>query len=317
MEASIIGEDEQDIGTKVVDANGVEHQIEMHKKDGEIYAHAQDGYPDDPSKRDPAEGEHVEQARRYARHHVYEKRGYDTLPEGENPDRIGGVLLAIQTLSDAEFEEWFGDIYAQLAADHHGDLTRPVEVPPEAQNAQVVVFEQGVYLRQDLETIERRAAEQLPSVLDKLEDLLDGVDLTDRGLTGIFEAVDPRQSFDTMPEVEVEGLDIDEVSGIHVFYPSGGEWHRVWGDRPDRTVDATIQMEPGELEDIETFRLMLTHHLMCQIRDCYLGMGVEPPEAYRLVGRGLWTYTTRFNNLDFYENYHDYSAEVDGYLSLF
>ncbi|PSQ15378.1 hypothetical protein BRD00_13825 [Halobacteriales archaeon QS_8_69_26] len=289
----------------------------MHKSGGEIYAHHCDDYADDPSDRNPEKNEHNEQARRFARHYVYEQRGYDTLPEGENPDRIGAVLLAVQALSDEAFEEWFGDIYAQLAADDVEGLTRPVEVPAAARDAPLVVFQQDVSLQQDLAEIQQRAAEELPTVVEDLTDVLDGIDLRDVGLGGLFEALDPRQAVDYTPDVEVEGIDIAAVSGIHVSYPSGGEWHHVWGDRPDDVADARIQLSPGPLETIETFRLILTHHLMCQIRDCYIGMGVEPPGAYRLVGRGLLKYTTRYNQIDFYEDYHDYQAEIDGYYSLF
>ncbi len=98
MKSEIIGEDKKDIGTKVTDNNDVVHQIEMHKSNGEIYAHEQGGYPDDPAERTIAGNEHVNRARRFAKYWVYRERGYETLEWRHNPNRITAAAMAIAPL---------------------------------------------------------------------------------------------------------------------------------------------------------------------------------------------------------------------------
>nr|WP_239524404.1 hypothetical protein [Halogeometricum borinquense] len=85
MEATIIGEDEVDVGVEVIDNDGIEHRIVIGH-DGEIKSHVQDGYPDDPTERTNKEDQNVAQARRFARWHVYREKGYDTIPTDENHD---------------------------------------------------------------------------------------------------------------------------------------------------------------------------------------------------------------------------------------
>jgi len=115
MNGEIIGEDEEDIGTKVTDNNNIVHQIEMHKNDGKIYAHGQNGYPDKADERTPEGNEHVNQARRYARYYVNNERGYETFQWDENVPRIKAVGEAIEALSTDEFEAYFGEFHEAVA----------------------------------------------------------------------------------------------------------------------------------------------------------------------------------------------------------
>lgn len=59
--------------------------------------------------------------------------------------------------------------------------------------------------------------------------------------------------------------------------------------------------DPGSLEE---FREYLDHHLRCQIRDCYVGMGLVPPEPYRVVGFGKFIYARRYDHYDLYPRVH-------------
>ncbi len=59
--------------------------------------------------------------------------------------------------------------------------------------------------------------------------------------------------------------------------------------------------DPGSLEE---FREYLDHHLRCQIRDCYVGMGLVPPEPYRVVGFGNFIYARRYDHYDLYPRVH-------------
>jgi hypothetical protein len=66
-------------------------------------------------------------------------------------------------------------------------------------------------------------------------------------------------------------------------------------------------VEPGSLTD---FQRQLVHHLKCQIRDCYVGMGIAPPEPVRVPGPGLYNFLARYQSLDLYQPYHDPDARI-------
>lgn len=53
-----------------------------------------------------------------------------------------------------------------------------------------------------------------------------------------------------------------------------------------------------------------------QIRDCYLEMGVEPPEVVRLLGHGLYESAQRYQLADELEKYFDFDADIPGYRTI-
>jgi len=157
MQGTIIGEDEQDIGTEITDNNEVIHQIELHKSNGEIYAHEQDGYADDPDKRTDEGNEHVDQASNYAQYYVAQETEYDTVPWELNPDRFETVQAALRDLSTEEIEQFFGELFAQSLSHYAddpdvdiGDVSRPYELPAERATGQAgLLYKQEVYLDTD------------------------------------------------------------------------------------------------------------------------------------------------------------------------
>jgi len=321
MKANITGENEERVGLYVDDNNDVEHWIEM-EFDGKIRYHEQGGYPDDLSERSHTGNQHVDQARRYARWYVYQQTEYDTLPPAENPERIAGVLLALQALDTDEFEALFGDFYRQIVADVDSSVTPPVAVPQHVRNASTFVYQLGVELEQSVDELRGQTLETLPAVAEQLSDVFGQDGLSGNSLSAIFDAVTTADvsSELTFPDSIGAEFDIDISSTAAVdilYYPhpdSQGE--RLRGDSPDDP-DARLSIEAGPITDTETFRYLLIHHLVCQIRDCYIGMGEQPPEPYRLVGRGLWEFIHKYNSLDFYEPYHKYDADIPDYYRAF
>jgi len=307
MNAKIIGEDDCDIGTEVLDNNNESHQIEMHKEGGEIYAHVCDGYADKPRNRTQNENEHNEQARRYAKYYVYRERGYDTVDHIDNPDYIDAVRQAIRALSDERFEQLFGPLYTQLRS-HHNDIERPVGLPAGVQKPDAVVYKINLYLGVDI--ADSGLTDQAKSLAEAHElDYETGTTTQSGAVVGESE----RQTWaefgdhlvDLVDPSDIE-LELSAVSGIHVGYPNSRGEHEVqWADRPlDREPDARLELLPADPGSIDEFRQYLDYHLHCQVRDCFVGMGLLPPEPYRVIGFGKFRYARRYDQYELYPQLH-------------
>ncbi|WP_049900712.1 hypothetical protein [Natrinema sp. J7-1] len=327
MESTIIGEDEKDIGTKVTDNNGVVHQVEMHKKNGKIYAHEQDGYPDDPPKRTNREDEMVAQVREYAKWHVYREREYDTLPPRRNPDRIAATLATVREMDDAEFERHFGTLVQQFRSYGDNTVDRPIELEDAVPHEEGVVYKQDVYLDATIEDVRgyheefADGAESFATaVVGRLQEAGVFGMLGDR-LGGFLESDGSNdvasQSTDTTPSEHFRQFGFAHVSEPYYMYHRTNKPARTVGGEDDdqRAPDTVIEVIPtaAVTESLDVFRAFLVHHLLCQIRDTYIGMGVEPPAAYRMLGAGIHHYTIKYKHFEMYPEYFDTDAEIDGY----
>ncbi|SEL78941.1 hypothetical protein [Haloferax larsenii] len=296
MEANITGENDERVGLYVDDNNGVEHWIEI-QFDGEIKYHEQDGYPDKAAKRTPEGNEHVSQARRYAKWHVYRERGYDTISPPENPDRILAALVAIARLPEDVFNEQFGDLQAQIES--HYDNT-PVDLPfPDADPDDVLVYRKDVYVQPDPIEFE-------PPVLDQYLGHFEGEsgspEIPSKGTLDSTE-------FDTL------NFEIEAVSDMHYLHMDGpgSEQTKRSADPLEREPDATIELVPFDPDEIESFHHYVVSHLAYQIRDCFLRVGVKPPVAFRQTGWGKYR---AFHEQKFrpqYENYWDATADIQSW----
>lgn len=119
-----------------------------------------------------------------------------------------------------------------------------------------------------------------------------------------------------------EGDTVEATSDVHFMYVDSDTQKRyVWNDDPypERDPDARLELPSLPLAADDVCQEFLVYHLACQVRDCYLGMGVEPPEAYRILGPGRFAFTTKYSNPEkpMYERYHDFYADVDGYRPRF
>lgn len=291
MNAEIIGENEDGVGVDIIDNNNVTHEISIEKCSGDIVYHSQDGYADQPSGRTVEESEYGSQARRYAKWHVYREREYDTVPPTNNPDRILAALAAVVSLSESEFTDQFCDLQAQIESHKH-DAT--VELPFEdVDPGDPLIYSKDIYLQQDPTTFD-------PPVLDQFLGRFDGesdcpeIPLTETLDTGSFDALD---------------FDIEAVSGLHYRHNDGlGNEQTVRGEDPlDREPDATVELMAFDPDEIDSFHHYIVSHLAYQIRDCFLLMGVKPPEGFRAQGWGKYKGFTQQKFCPQYENY--WSAE--------
>jgi len=121
--------------------------------------------------------------------------------------------------------------------------------------------------------------------------------------------------------VDADGA-LEAVSDIHLKYQGENSSEAfVWNDDPypDRKPDARIQMMPSFSPSLEAFKKQVVYHLRCQLRDCYIGAGIEPPEAYRVLGFGQYKIDQRYRNpeIPIYEAYSEPHADVAGYAFEF
>ncbi|WP_049900714.1 hypothetical protein [Natrinema sp. J7-1] len=270
MESTITGEDEVAVGLSVIDNNDIEHLIEM-EFDGDISHHCCDEYENNPALRTREDGEHVDQARRYARWHVYRERGYDTVPPTENPDRLMAALLGIAMLSNAAFEEHFGDLEERPPRHYDGSS---VALPfPDADPDDAIVYQKDVYLEPNPVEFEPPVLEQF---LGRFEGDADSPALADGEIS--------------LADMDALAFEIAAVSGIHTLHNDGQGTEQVdYGEQPlDREPDARVEVMAFDPASVDSFQHYLVSHLAYQIRDRFLLMGVKPPVPFRAQGWGTY-----------------------------
>lgn len=316
MKAVITGENDERVGVNLRDNNGAEHVIEM-EFDGEIKHHQCEAYADQPHNRTADENEYNEQARRYARYYVYKERGYDTVEHAENPEYVDAVRQAITDLSDAAFEESFGALYRQLRSHDDPSVDRLVDLPAGVRGENAVVYELDVYLGLDLQ--DDKLADEA-SRLAKAHGLDFDAATTTQPPSAVseqdlekWEAVGDQLTDVADPEDLQEAFDISAVSGIHVGYPDASGEHQVQRakDPLRREPDATIELMPYAPDSFGEFREYLDHHLRCQVRDCYAGMGLLAPEPFRTRGFGKFIYARRYDHYSIYPPMHRSDTDHD------
>nr|WP_241432280.1 hypothetical protein [Halogeometricum borinquense] len=287
--------------------------------DGEIVYHHQKGYPDNPKERTNEEDESVAQARRFARYHVYREKGYDTVPNPDNPDRIAAVLLALIGLDDQQFDQYFGMLYEQMASHERADVAPVLDLPQEVYSEEFIVYKQNVYLEESLDAMQDQLTQPATEVFgeENLQEFLqetgDGLVAKARSLVG--GGTDEDEDASEEPSIPEADLSIADVSGLDTMYSTPEGYKTIEGEDPvSREPDARIETLPMGYTR-EQFRYHVGHNLICQIRDCFISMGVEPPAQYRLLGHGKFKYSAKYRDFDFYPDYWDYEANIPGYSS--
>lgn len=312
MQAQLI-DPQEPFEVEVQDQQDVTHTVVLGA-DGSVKRHEQEDYQDDTADRTPEEAERLQQALQYARWHVYRETEYDPVPAGRNPDRIAATTMALNALPYQPFEDTVGDLFHQIWGHHGGFMPQPLTLEDAVPDDNPVVYKLNLYLEDDVSTL-RRARERHAQEIAALA--------TDD--PGDIDAEDVLREFDdeTAESFGVEAkaaaakasdYTIESASELYYIYFADGEKHTVENDDPrERRPDTVLQMPILPIESMDEFKTHLYRHLACQIRDCYLGMGVEPPEPYRVVGFGIHEYTEKYEELDIYELYFDPEADLDGY----
>ncbi|EMA29311.1 hypothetical protein C446_17399 [Halobiforma nitratireducens JCM 10879] len=282
---------------------------------GEISGHLQSGYPDDPSKRSQEEHEWVNQTRRFAKFYVYRQQGYETVDPLSNPDRIATAAMAIANLPPDTFEAHFGEFYQQLR--HDAGEAAPVVEVPDLPPTTVPRVEQDIYLGLE----ETDTAAILERLIDDgtLEAVVNAAmeESEDGGLVNRIRQTVADQEIDMTDTAAAvsEGV-IEAVGPVTIRWANGADDEEVAQSvartLPDRDPQARPQMfgRAYQFDDLEDLRQSLVRHLCCQVRDCYITMGIAPPEDVRIQGPGFYDHLGWYSNHDFYQNYHDPEASI-------
>ncbi|AFO55274.1 hypothetical protein NJ7G_0018 [Natrinema sp. J7-2] len=305
MEATIYGEDDLVTGVTVVDNRDAEHDIQV-EREGDIYSHHQDRYPDHPNDRTDPERKAVMQAREFARYYVYRERGYETLPPNENLDRLTLAAFVVASLSSEQCERYFGDLYRQLKSEST-DQGPVVDLPEGLSEENYYLYATELYLgldRDDLqESLENLDEDHLEIVLETIAEPSGEVDRAFSAL-GV-EPVDRSAG-------ELAEAWIDAVSDVLVQWRLGEQTHRQNGDfERDREPDVGKEVHPHDPGSLAEFQSYLVHHLRCQIRDAYVQTGQRPPTYARVQGPGRDLFTMLYQTLDSLQPYHDPDAAID------
>ncbi|QCW03626.1 hypothetical protein [Natrinema pallidum] len=299
MQAKIVGENEKGVGIDVIDNNNSNHEITFERGSFEIVYHQCERYADKPGDRTPEENEHNNQARRYAKWHVYRERGYDTVPPMENPDRIVGAMLALADCSSETIQEQFGRLQVQL--DQHSRDTGVFQLPfSDFEPGDFLVYRQDIYVQPDPTGAEPPLVDQFADTVASPQDTLKQI-VGDDGLS--FEQLAEFVGTDAEPNVFPD-FEIETVSDPHYLLVKDGEERTHWSEQPrDRDPDARIELLPLDFDVFDSFQQLLLSHLANQVRDYYLLMGCKPPVAFQQQGLGTYTGFKRQQILDMYEEY--------------
>lgn len=311
MKAVITGETEELVGINLRDNNGAEHILDLRKIDGQITAHQCEAYADKPEDRLPEENEYNEQARRFAQYYVYCERGYDTVPPEIHPERVDAVRRALQKLSDPAFDALFGDLKQQLRS-YHDDTERSVPIPDDAAGPNSVLYRQHVYLGVDpseTDLIDEVATlATVPDVdLDDADTAVSELSEATRSRWGSFteqvDALAQNRTTDASEAVEIGG-----VSSVYTAFVDGRGAEHIGEPAEDpfeREPDALIEIAPLDPGFLNEFRAYFDHYLKCQIRDCFVRMGLHPPEGFRALGPGRIEAAEQYKRLEMYPDFTD------------
>ncbi|WP_459987435.1 hypothetical protein [Natrinema sp. JCM 9743] len=298
------------------DHTGIEHDITIEKETGDIPYHDQDGYADDPDERSPEGMKHVGQAQQYAKYYVYRERGYDTLDVDKNPDRLLHAAIIVAALSTNAFEDHFGDLYRQLKS-HNTDQEPVVHVEDDVREDTFFVYAKEIYLGlEDEELAELATSLTDEDVIAYLQDAAELLESEPTGSVGLLE------KFPSLAEeYDLEGF-IDEtdpeqwIRATPTVYPRwriGKGIHQDPDQLPDIDDDPDCRLEivPYDPDSIEDLQEYVVQHIKCQIRDCFVHMGMVPPEPFHVQGPGADINTMQFQRYDFLQPYHDPDADID------
>lgn len=310
MNGEIIDEEDEWIGVRVVDNNGAKHKVAVEKVGG-IRGHSQDSYPDDPSKRTPEGNEHVEQARKFAQYYVYLEGGYDSVPPEIHPERINAVRTAITSLDDQQFKMLFGDLYRQIAS-HRGSADRVLELPSDIAGPDNVLYRQHVYLGLDpfaIEYSERATDLAARYNLDLSGEAVNNVDSLDEEVDSWRAFTEEVADLGVNDDTDLSaGLSIDGVSSVYMAYVDAAGHEHIGEPDEDphtREPDTLIELPPMEVGTLAEFQAYLTHNLACQIRDCFVRMGLQPPEPFQILGYGRFEAAEQYRKLGMFPDYID------------
>ncbi|NGM68033.1 hypothetical protein G6M89_03230 [Natronolimnobius sp. AArcel1] len=329
MKATIESESDRTATLTVSDSEAHSHRLVIDRT-GTIQHHHCDAYPAEPADRTPVEYERCEQVQRFAKYALFRRRGdnvlspYDPADRIAYPERIAATTLIVGAMSLETVESTFDSVYRQLSSATGADATadnRPVQPPAEAPDANWTLLEQDLALRVGDDrlrplfeaVLELEALGALRQLLDERPER-DDQPLFAR-LNRVLEVTPPRADGRTPPSRTVPEC-LAEPSAIRVHWQTDGGTRVTYGDESasvDAPLAARLQLPAAEtpIRSVASLQRSIVDHLLCQLRDCYVGMGLAPPRGLRVRGPGIAAFTDTYEQDAVYQRYHDPDAIID------
>lgn len=301
----------------ILDNNDRKHSITVDDE-GTVYDHEVTAYPSDPADRTPAENEHVNQARRYARYTLMsEENELLAMPLAENPELLFTGYQLMENLKQERFDELFRDIALQLASHENDEITPLVTLPRNVSEEDFVFYRTDLYMgvSDDFsmdDYNEYIASLDLDTIQGSMNALMSGNQLA--------AGIDYIRNIGKAAAVKGSGplnlISFNARSNIRpvVVKPDGRVVEPPAGSPIDEPPSGRLELPPIEPGTREEFQAYLAYHLLCRARDSYLGMGVEPKrEVFKVQGHGMHEYTQRYRALEMYDDYHDPDADISSW----
>ncbi|AGB17268.1 hypothetical protein Halru_2693 [Halovivax ruber XH-70] len=326
MKAAIESETGNQLVVSVLDNADEHHRITLDRT-GTLHSHS---CGDEARKAAALSGEQAIRARRsvrFAKYYCYRTHeiaaidayGADQITY---PERLAATALVLAALTPETIERLFETVSNRFEepADH---VVEPPAVDPDAQWTRI---EQDLLLdgaRERLPTladatIELEAIGALRQLLDRYPDRRS--DRLPRRLATILgsnHSEDINHDRTTAP-----GWSIVDTGTPHVHWEGGEVTPGPDTDGADDTGvandtdwihGARIQL-PCPERPVRTpagLQRHLLDHLRCQLRDCYVGMGLAPPSDCRVRGPGIARCTELYETHPTEQRYHDPDAVID------
>jgi hypothetical protein len=315
MHATITTETAETVELHVTDRTDRTHELDI-THEGEIDRHHSADESVDVAEMSADAAEPYRQVRRFGKYYLARKRGYETLsPYSETdriayPEQLAATALVLGSMSPDALASEFETIYLQRRSATAAEPA-PIEPPSGSQQASCQRIEQDLYLRAE--------PDRLRTLLDVLVELeaLGGL----RQLMDMYpEKTDRRSELTGILREGVDGAGeqpyVSGTSPVRVYWQTDGGiqmTHGPVGTSPDGPIASRLQLPVGSkpVRSPAAFQRLVVDHLRCQLRDCYLGMGVAPPRDLQVRGPGIAAMTARFADGDNYQRYHDSEAVID------
>ncbi|QIB76116.1 hypothetical protein G3I44_18690 [Halogeometricum borinquense] len=315
-------ETDRTVELRISDHDDVQHHLTL-SKEGEVTDHWCDQHLPDSDDRSLGDEERLARVERFAKYYLTRTTGsnalspYSQSDQVADPDRLAVTTLLIGAMAQDTLESHLTTCYDQLAALRAND-TPPVEPPQVAPDADWELIEQDIHLTLDTEEI-RRLADVLAE-LNSLGEIRQALDVRpDRKDSDLFSRLNRVLSTSESSFTEDASSEqfLRVISPLRVHWNTDGPTRIEYGDGTEPDEDATlaarIQLTPDHtpIISVAAFQRTLVDHFRCQLRDCYVGMGVRPPSDAQVTGHGITAFTDRYERADQLQNYHSEHAIID------
>lgn len=314
MQATILSQDSP-FELAVTDSDGAVHEVTI-QQDGTVTEHSVDGQPLE-ARQAPGRSERDRQVLRFGKYYLYRKQGETLLSPYTSPDqitypeRVAVAILVLGGMSLETVEAEFETLYYQRK---RAVTDAPAPIEPPANGQECTRIEQDIHLSVP--------ADRLQALLDVMIELEAFGGL--RQLLDMCPNKDDSQLSNRLARIiGSEPTEADSVGGllssksaIRVHWETEGMKQVEYGpgtgsEHGTLAVRIQLPVSSKPIRSVDAFHRLLIDHLRCQLRDCYIGMGLAPPRDLQIRGPGIASLSNVFVESNEYQRYDSPEAVID------